>query len=58
MLTGLTTTTVKILRITITLYLNVPDVLTSVSAGKLKEIAGSILFLAPTLKKMLLFSPR
>jgi hypothetical protein len=39
-------------------YSNVLDALTSASAGKLEEKAGSNLSLALTRKKMLLYSPR
>jgi hypothetical protein len=58
MLTEPTTTTVKILQNTTKPYSKGLDVLISANAESLKEKAGSNLFLAPTHKRMLLYSQR
>ena len=56
--TGLIFTTARTLLTIIKPYSNVLDALTSASAGKLEEKAGSSLSLALTRIKMLLYSPR
>jgi hypothetical protein len=58
MLTELIPTIARTLQNITKLYSNELDDLTSVSVKKLKEKAGNTLFLAPTRKKMLLYSPR
>ena len=56
--TGLTHTSAKTLLNLTKPYSSEPDALTSASAERLGERAGSTLSLAPTLKKMLPYSPK